>query len=147
MRAFVFYSLLCLPILAWAAIVLPNDLTFINPDLSTTVVSYAVALSPVVGGDISIFGEVTPIVLAGLIITLAPKSDRINYLAVALAIVSYLLFLHLSVYFSTGEGVGVLDNTFREATGPQKVILSLISNVRVMSIVVATALLGFKLKG
>jgi ABC-type Na+ efflux pump permease subunit len=146
MRLLVFYFLLCVPILAWAIVVLPNDFSLLNPDLSGAAVSYAVALSPVVGGDVSIFGEVTPVVLASLIIALVPQSNKTNYFAVCLAFVSYLLFLHLSVYFSSGTGVGILENRFRSITEPQKIILTLISNIRVMAIVVCAALLGFTIK-
>jgi hypothetical protein len=146
MQRWAFYLLLCIPILAWASVVLPTY--FLNTlDIAVGLVYAIVTVSPVVGGDFSIFGELTPIVLAGSIIALMPKSqNEINYFAVLLAIVSYLLFIHLSVFFSSGPGVGLLSVNWNQIAGPQKTILNLVSNVRVMAIIVGASLLGFKVK-
>jgi hypothetical protein len=93
MRTFTFYGLLAVPILAWMGIVLPNFFYESGVGISATMINAAVTLSPVVGGDLSIFGEVTPVILAGSIIALMPTSKDVKYLAVGLAVVSYLLFI------------------------------------------------------
>lgn len=94
------------------------------------------------------FGEVTPMLLAGAIIALIPKRQSgIDLVAVGLALLSYVLFIHLSVYFTSGPGLAILNADWNDIEGPQKIILKLISNVRVMSIVVAAAILGFNIKG
>jgi hypothetical protein len=150
MRAFFFYCLLAVPILAWMGIVLPNFLYEPAVGFSAAMITTAVAISPVVGGDLSIFGEITPVVLAGSVIALMPKSQDSKYLAVGLAVglavVSYALFIHLSVFFSSGPGIGLLAASYDPIDAPQKVILNLVSNVRVMAIVVAASILGFKVK-
>jgi hypothetical protein len=147
MRTPGFYFLLLVPIFVWTLVVVPNYYSSSNlADFSATVVAFAVAISPVVGGDVSLFGEVTPIVLAGSIIILMPQSTKINYVAAGLALISYFLFLHLSVYFSSGPGVGLLSERFDDIAAPQKVILTLVSNVRVMAIVVCAAILGINVK-
>lgn len=147
MRAFAFYACLSIPIIAWALIVLPNYL-LTGTDVSTAMVYAVITLSPVIGGDFSIFGEITPMILAGSIIALMPQAkDDINYSAILLAITSYLLFIHLSVYFSNGPGAGLIAANWDNPTNSQKVVLNLVSNVRVMAIVVAAAILGFKVKG
>jgi hypothetical protein len=134
------------PILAWILIVLPNFFYESGVGISATLLSAAVGLSPVVGSDLSIFGEVTPVILAGSIIALMPKSEEVKYLAVGLAFISYLLFIHLSFFFSSGAGIGLIAANFDPIDAPQKVILNLVSNVRVMAIVVAASILGFKIK-
>jgi hypothetical protein len=148
MRAAAFYLLLCIPIVVWAAVVIPNYLSFLDSvNYSAAIVAAAVAVSPVVGGDISVFGEVTPVILAGSIIALMPaQAQNVNYAAIGLALCSYLLFVHLSVYFTSGQGVGLLEFTFPSIAEPQKIVLSLIANVRVMAIVICAAILGFKVK-
>jgi len=50
MRASAFYALLCLPVVVWAAIVLPNF--FDCPEISLTLVQTAVLISPLTGGDL-----------------------------------------------------------------------------------------------
>jgi hypothetical protein len=147
LRSVAFYFLLSLPILAWALVVVPNHL-FGLADISLAIVYAAVTVSPLVGGDVSIFGEVTPVLLAGAILALTPKSKgRINVLAIGLAVLTYALFLHLSVYFSSGPGVGLLAADWSNIEEPQRTILKLVSNVRVMAIVLAAAILGINVKG
>jgi hypothetical protein len=146
MRTGLFYLLLCLPIVVWALIVLPVYASSL-PDWSSNLVAALVAASPIIGGDVSIFGELTPMILAGLIIGIAPASKDINYFAVVLAVLSYALFIHLSVFFSSGPGVGVMSANWDDTALPQKIALGFVSNVRVMLIVIAASLVGFKIRG
>jgi len=148
MRTAAFYFLLCVPIAIWGVVVLPNLFSFNEfVNYSATLVASAVAISPVVGGDISVFGEITPVVLAGAIVALMPaQAERINYAAIGLALCSYFLFVHLSIYFTSGPGVGLLEFKFHSITDPQKIILNLVGNVRVMAIVICATILGFKVK-
>jgi hypothetical protein len=118
-----------------------------RPEISSAIVYSIVTASPLVGGDISIFGEVTPIILAGGIIALLPNSEHgSNMFAFAEAVLIYALFIQLSVFFSTGEGVALLSNNWPDIAGPKKTILGIVSNIRIMSIVVAASILGFKVK-
>jgi hypothetical protein len=57
MRKVTFYGVLVLPMFAWAIIVLPNYFIPDMAELSATIVAAAVAISPIIGGDISVFGE------------------------------------------------------------------------------------------
>jgi hypothetical protein len=66
-----FYALLSVPILGWGLLVLPNWATTYLPNqfpnafqLSNGVLSAAVSAFGFVAGDISVFGELTPIALA-----------------------------------------------------------------------------------
>lgn len=102
--------------------------------------------SPLVGGDISLFGEITPVVMAGLIIALMPKTSSVNYIAAFLAFISYILFVHLSWFFLSGPGVGLISLDFDKIAGPQKTILSLVSNIRIMVAVILASILGFKIR-
>lgn len=78
-----FYVLLLIPTIVWIILVIPVYVPTLNlPDYSSSIVYAIVTASPLVGGDISIFGEVTPIILAGLTIALMPKSHEINYFAI-----------------------------------------------------------------
>jgi hypothetical protein len=146
MRVMAFYAFLVLPIALWALLVLPVYLANI-PDLASAIVYAVVAVSPIVGGDVSIFGEITPVILAGAIIALMPSSKGdIKISAIILAVIAYVLFIQLTVFFSSGRGVAILSATWDEISQPQKIILGLISNIRVMAIVVAASILGFKVK-
>jgi hypothetical protein len=148
------YGLLTIPILVWALLVLPNDATLYAPDrfpsaymISGSVVQAIVGASPLVASDISIFGEITPIIMAGAIIALLRSSREAPRVpAICLAIVAYLLFLHLSIYFYSGPGADLLSSVFDNIEKPQKSLLSLVANVRVMVIVIAGAMLGLTIK-
>lgn len=142
-----FYSLLSLPICVWGLMVLPNAGAESSSQISSAIIKTIVAMSPIVGGDLSIFGEVTPVLLAGSIIALAPNASNRNYYALILCLLSYALFVHLSVYFTAGFGSVVLSQNWGDTSSAQKVILNLISNVRVMTIVIAASILGFVVKG
>jgi hypothetical protein len=146
MQIAVFYLSLFFPILIWAAIVLPNYI--INSSgISTAVIYSIVSVSPLVGGDISLFGEITPVILAGLIITLLPASkDGTNYLAIFIALLDYLAFLHLNIYFSDGPGVGLISANWDNIVEPQKILLSVVSNIRTTAIVIAFSILGLKVR-
>jgi uncharacterized membrane protein len=143
-----FYGLLSLPIVFWALVVLPNYFFDLSP-ISTGMVYAAVTASPLIGGDVSIFGEVTPMLLAGAIIALIPKpKNGVDVIAIALAVASYVLFIQLSIYFSSGPGMAILYSDWHDNIAePQKIILKLVANVRVMAIVVAAAILGYNIKG
>jgi hypothetical protein len=153
-KKYISYGLLSIPIIAWAMLVLPNYATIFLPDtfpnayiLSTVVVKAIVTVSPLVIGDISIFGEITPIILAGAIITLLPGTRGTpNAPAVVLALIAYFMFLHLSIYFSSGAGTALLSADFDDIQGPQKTVLTLVSNIRVMAIVIAGTIVGFSVK-
>ena len=151
MRTVLFYILLLIPIILWIIVVIPAYASALRlPDYSTEIVYATVSASPFVGGDISIFGEVTPIILAGLILALMPKSSEINYFAIILAIVSYALFIQLSVFFSPGgPGVGLISANWdgEQFDKAQKTILGVVSNLRMTMIVIAASILGFKVKG
>jgi hypothetical protein len=151
-RTIVFYALLSIPIVIWVIFVLPNSVVTFFPNaylISTAAVQAAVSASPLIAGDISIFGELSPIILAGSIIALLPDSHgRLNVYALAVALVGYLMFLHLSIYFSTGGGAGLISSAdFHDIQRARETLLALVSNVRIMIIVVAGAIIGINVKG
>jgi hypothetical protein len=146
MRVAAFYVLLLVPLVLWVLLVVPVAFSS-DPTLSDNLVYGIVSISPIVSGDLSIFGEVTPVVLAGAIIALMPNSkSEIRPVAIFLAVLSYLLFIHLTVFFTSGEGVGVISANFDNIEEPKKILLGVISNVRVVMIVVAASIIGFKVK-
>jgi hypothetical protein len=144
-----FYALLLLPALVWAAIALPEYL-FNSPELSSAVTHLLVAASPVVSKDISIFGEVTPVILAGAIIALLPKTPGSNIAAIILAAVTYILYINLGLFFAGNHGEAVLASKLTEGTPAyaeaNKTILSFVSNVRIMALVVAGSIIGLKVR-
>lgn len=145
MKTVAFYMLLLLPILFWAVLVLPIYL-LPNSEASTLILSSVVDASKLVGGDISLFGEVTPVILAGAIIALSPSSKQnINLLAIFIAVVSYILFIHLTVFLTSGKGAGVISATWDDPE-KKKVLLGVISNIRTMTAVIAASLIGLKIK-
>jgi hypothetical protein len=151
-RTIGFYALLSIPIVIWAIFVLPNSVVSFFPNaylISRTAVQAVVSASPLVAGDISLFGEFSPIILAGSIIALIPDSHgRLNVYALAVALVGYLLLLYLSVYFSTGAGAGLIASAdFHDIQRARETLLSLVSNVRIMIVVVGGAIIGINVKG
>jgi hypothetical protein len=150
----IFFGLLSIPILAWVVLVLPNYVTILLPNsfpnaymISSGFMKALVSVSPLVTGDISVFGEITPIILAGALIALLPDSRGVpNIPAIALAVVAYFMFLHLSIYFSSGAGAALLSADFDDIQKAQQTLLTLISNVRVMAIVIAGAIVGINVK-
>jgi hypothetical protein len=130
----------------WALLVLPISLSTI-PELSNKLVYAIVAVSPIVGGDVSLFGELTPVVLAGAIIALLPNTKQdIKLIEIFIAILSYFLFIHLTVFFTSGSGAGVISANWDNTDEPKKILLGVISNIRVMAIVIAASIIGFKVK-
>src|SRR5262245_20373053 len=123
-RSLASYGLLSLPILIWCLVVLPNHIGD-WADVSINIVYGTVSVFQLVAGDISIFGEITPFFLATAIIALIPPSkNQVNIPAVLLASAGYVSFLHLNFYFTSGEGVGLLnaiDWPNHNITEPQKV--------------------------
>lgn len=146
LRLYAFYFALMLPIVAYILIVVPSafDETHI---ISQGVLDIILRISPILGSDLSIFGEVTPFLLAGSIIALMPIDDeKSKTAAVIICFVIYLLYIHLSLYFSSGVGAGILASIASNVEIAKKSIISIVSNVRTMSVVVAASILGFKLK-
>jgi hypothetical protein len=143
-RQVLFYLLLSLPVVLWAGIVLPFNSW---PDISAAVVYWIVAAFPLVTSDISIFGEITPVILAGAIIALRPSTTLSNIIACIVCIIIYLLYIYLSVFFLKERGVALLSYTSGgDYVASQKTILAFVSNIRIMSIVVAASILGFEVK-
>jgi hypothetical protein len=146
MKIAAFYGLLSVPIILWAILVLPIYFSA-GPDLSSNLVYGIVAVSPIVGGDVSLFGEVTPVVLAGAIIALLPNTKQdIKLIAIFMAILSYVLFVHLTIFFTSGPGVGLISANWDKIDEPRKILLGVMSNIRVMAIVIAASIVGFKVK-
>lgn len=146
MKTAAFYGLLSLPIILWAVLFLP---IYILPssDLSTHILSSIVDASKIIGADISIFGEVTPAILAGAIIALSPGSKQnINLAAIFIAVLSYIFFLQLTIFFTSGQGAGVISATWDQPDEPRKALLGAISNIRTMTIVIAASIIGLKIK-
>ena len=146
MQRIFFYGLLILPIIAWAILVIPHYV-FGADEVSAAVVGAVAYVSPIITGDLSLFGELTPAILATAIITLLPSGNtKVSLLAIAIILVGYVLFIHLSIFFSSGPGSALLAANFPDPTQAQRTIVTVVSNVRVMEIVTAAALFGFKLK-
>jgi len=144
MKVVAFYSVLSLPIIAWGLIVLPWWLK--SYEIPAAVVYAAIMATPLIAGDMSIVGEITPVILAGAIIALLPNSSwQVKVSAVLLAIITYILYIQLSIFFS-GAGQGLIGPEFSDISRPKMRLLSLISNVRVTAIVVAASLIGLKLR-
>jgi|SRR5216684_368889 hypothetical protein len=141
------YVLLSLPILAWAVVVLPG--WFLNDSTFSSQITYAlVVASPVISGDLSVVGDFTPAAMAAAIIALLPgEKDKIHYATFVLAVISYVLFIHLGIFFSSEPGESLLRQNFADISNSEKVILKLVSNVRIAAFVVAATILGFKVKG
>jgi hypothetical protein len=144
-----FYALLLLPALVWAAITLP-EYVFDSPELPSAVTHLLVTASPIVSKDISIFGEVTPVILAGAIIALLPKTRGSYIAAIILAGVTYILYINLGLFFTGSHGEAVLASKWTEGTpaylDASKTLLGFVSNVRVMALVVAGSIIGLKVR-
>jgi hypothetical protein len=143
-RTFVFYSILSLPIIVWTAIVIPFWAG--DTDFPAALVSAIVKAAPLIAGDISVVGEITPGILAGLIIALLPSGQyETTIKAVALAVIIYFLYIYLAIFFAdTKEGARLLGLISHDPPTDRKTILSVCSNVRVTAIAVAASIIGLK---
>jgi hypothetical protein len=113
-----------------------------KPEISSAVLYGIVVVSPLVGGDMSIVGEITPMILAGASIALLPNSKGTsNLFAFAECILIYILYIQLSLFFSTGEGVALLYSNWPDIAGPKKIILGIVSNIRIMAVLIAASIL------
>jgi hypothetical protein len=147
-RTKIFYLLLLSPIFIWALIVAPGWV-FDDPELPKKLTYALVFVSPVVSGDISIFGQVTPVILAGAIISLLPKKDGINFSAIVLAAAIYVLYIYLGWFFADGAGSTLIDrlwHTDDEKAASGKTILSFVANIRTMALVVAASIIGLRVR-
>jgi hypothetical protein len=145
-RVALFYGILFVPIAVYLVFVVPS-LVSEWYYVSQWALNLCLKVSPILGGDLSVFGEVTPVVLAASIIGLMPGGDdKARYIAILLCVIIYAMYLHLSLFFLNGPGAAILSSVTSDITVARKVIVTLISNVRIMSIVVAASILGFKIK-
>jgi hypothetical protein len=146
LRTFGFYGLLGLPIIAWVVgVILFN----VNYSALSSLLFTIVTVSPIVAGDISLVGEITPIALALSLIALAPTSRReINIVPIATALLIYVLYLHLTVFFSSPPGRALIRNKWSgdQAVESTKIVLTLLSNIRIAAVVIAASLIGFRIK-
>jgi hypothetical protein len=154
------YALMSAPVLMWALLYVPDfasvewpDRFSFGYDISNAIVQSIVYAAPLISGDISVFGEITPVLFAGAIIALLPPSkDRVAVPAVVLAGLAYVAYIHLGYFFSTGAGFDILSATYPD-TGAhpdiheaQKVVLSLVSNVRTTSLVILGTIYGLRVR-
>lgn len=154
------YALMCAPLLFWALLVVPEYASVEWPDrfsfgdyVSSVIVRAVVYAAPLISGDISIFGEITPVLFAGAIIALLPPSKGgVALPAVVLAALVYLTCIHLGYFFSNDAGYNILSATYPDQGShpdihdAQKVVLSLISNIRTTSLVILGTILGLRVR-
>jgi hypothetical protein len=132
-----------LPIIVWIAIVIPFWAG--DADFPAGLVSAIVTAAPLIAGDISVVGEMTPGILAGFIIALLPSSQyETTIKAVALAALIYFLYIYLAIFFSGEKGELLLGVHSHDVSTDRKTILSVCSNVRVTAIAVAASIIGLK---
>lgn len=147
MRAALFYGALSIPIVLCALIVVPHYVLF-NDDLPGTLIRWAVQVSPVVTGDLSLFNEITPaIIAAGMIAFMPADSKQLRHSAIFIAFCGYLSFIFLSIFLS-GPGDALLQQNWdgQELVNARSTILKFVSNVRLAALATAGSMLGFKLK-
>ena len=129
MRRIAFYLCLFIPIAGWAAVVLPTYFGRFE-DLPYIIVKTCIDLSPVVAGDLSLFGEITPVVLAGAIIALMPPAKQnVDWGAAALALLTYFLYIQLNVFFVSGPGAGLIASIGQNEAADHKTVSTFVSNV------------------
>lgn len=118
--------------------------------------------APVIAEDISLFGELSPFMIAGLLTVLAPKKDEKLLIGVSLAIcsVGWLIYLALTVFIQDGSTYGEVLETILETaptqghsqTAPNApasnlgVLQGFATGCRVFYIVVGASLLGISIR-
>jgi hypothetical protein len=102
------------------------------------------ASAPVITGDVSLFGEYTPPVLAALMAATAPpRTDQRPFLiALALAALCYVLYVHLTIFMQSSAGEVIINLAGVEDT---TLVLTFVTSVRTFCIVVAAALVGLRI--
>lgn len=144
LRSIVFYGVFGVVALLYAAIVLPYVLH--NSDFAVRTINFLVSTSPILTGDVAIFGEYTPPILAGLMAAAAPPSKQNTpfFIAIGLAVLCYALYVHLTVFLNSGPGGSFLVIGQDDPAATQKAMIGLVASIRTFCIVVAGGLLGFK---
>jgi hypothetical protein len=143
-RIAAFYFLLSIPVLGWASLVLPYYTA--HETITLNIIQLLVGSSPVVAGDLSLFGEITPALIAGGIIAIMPTSSySVKVIAVAIAVITYLLYIHLNIFLSGDVGEGLLSAVWFDHDKQRTTLQTIVSNVRTMSIVTGAAILGYKI--
>ncbi|MBI4595919.1 MAG: hypothetical protein HY730_06010 [Candidatus Tectomicrobia bacterium] len=145
MRTAVFYVFLSSPIIAWMSIIIPYALG--HSDVAGSAVKVIVDLSPFVTADLSVFGELAPPALAALLVATVPTlGNRGKVLVFAIALTTYILYLYLSIFFTSSGGGGVLSGIWGDTTQAKEIILKLLSNMRMLAVLSAAGILGIKIK-
>lgn len=101
--------------------------------------------APLIIHDLSLFGEITPPLLAGIMATSAPpRTKNIPFiLAVGFSLIGYILYLHLTVFVDSKSGETLIGlATLSNETGT---LTSFIGGIRTFCIIVVAALIGLKL--
>lgn len=108
--------------------------------------------APFVTADASLFGQITPAILAGALAVLSPAKRELTALVVSLLLCAggWVLYLALSMLLADGTPHFQAAETYFEVTtnnvADVKVVQSFVSSARVFFLVVAATLVGLRLK-
>ena len=118
-----------------------------SSDVAGRVMALIVSTAPIVLKDLSLLGELTPAVLAGVMAATVPTRNNgyLLLLSFGLAVISYGLYLHLSVFFNDPAVVTILQINDIAPDDGVPVLSSFAGGVRTFSIVIAASLLGLRM--
>jgi len=154
LRSIAFYAILVLASIPGVlALIYITDFNGLAEDLGGgPTLEYIARGAPFISADASLFGQVTPAILAGALALLAPPKTQISALVISigLCVGGWLVYLTLSMALADGSTGYQAVETYLEGASNSpddvKVIQSFVSGSRVFFLVVAATLLGLRLR-
>lgn len=114
-------------------------------DLTAATVGFFLGTAPLFIKDVPVLGEYSPAVVAGLLAATAPfnKTRSIFFVAIAVSIFIYILYLHLSSFAASPTALTILEIA---GYGPaaQNLAMAMLDGLRTFCLVVAASLVGLR---
>lgn len=129
-RVPIFFGVFTVVAALYVAIMVPYSLG--DTWFAAGTINLLVTTSPILLGDVNVFGEYTPPILAGLMAAAAPASTRkIPFvIAIGLAVICYLLYVHLTAFLDTPSGSSLLVIDQDNPTATKEAMTGLVASTR-----------------
>ncbi len=116
-------------------------------DISADTVFFIASSAPYITSDLSLLGEVTPPALGFAMASTIPNNQGVWGVIVsfALALLCYVLYLHLSVFFGSSASDVLIEMAGEPLETTKNILLSFSGGVRTFSAVVGAAVVGLKI--
>lgn len=144
-KSVIFYGVFAIIILMYALIYGTHYAGY--SDVSGQFIKFILSSAPYVSRDLSLAGELTPPILAGVMSATIPQrsSATRTLISFVLALLCYGMYLHLSVFLTSPQAVAILQSVNQDPRESVSVLSAFSGGVRTFSAIIAASVIGLRI--